>query len=331
MALVSILMPVYNSGTFVHAAIESVIAQTYQNWELLCVDDGSSDNSLEILDTYAKKDSRIRFFSQQNKGPLLARRLGFENSSGEYIIYLDSDDEYSPETLQSLVSRIKETNADTAAPDMIYKSEKHSKSWNKINKVDVKEELTGLDAFSETFPWRKMHNFNLWKREIFEKSTYHPYLENNNFNADEILQRIMLLNCKKAVFSSTGEYIRNHNEESITNVLQIRSFNRLDANGKLVQLGMDYNVSQKIMKKIYSFAFFCQLKGLMLAYYSSNNFNSRDKKLVMNKMKESFKLYSSYPLNDFYGSSPIAKLKQTAQVNSFTLFKLLCFIQVKFS
>lgn len=332
MSLVSILMPVYNSGTFVHSAIESVIAQTYKNWELLCVDDGSSDNSVEVLDSYAKKDSRIRFFSQKNKGPLLARRLGFENSSGKYIIYLDSDDEYSPETLDCLVSRMEETNADTVAPDMIYKSEKYSKSWNKLNKVNVEEILSGLDAFSETFPWRKMHNFNLWKREIFEESTYHPYLKNNNFNADEILQRIMLLNCKKVVFSPSGTYIRNYNDESITNVLQIRSFNRLDANEKLIQLGKDYNVSQEIMKKIYSFVFFCQLKGLMLSYYSSsNNLSSKDNKFAMTKMKEGFKQYANLPMDDFYGSSLIGRLKQSVQVNSFRVFKLLCFVQVKLS
>lgn len=332
MSLVSILMPVYNSGTFVHSAIESVIAQTYKNWELLCVDDGSSDNSVEILRSYVSKDSRIKYFTQENKGPLLARRLGFENSLGDYIIYLDSDDEYSPDNLESLVSRIQETDADTVAPDMIYKSDTYSKSWNKLNKVNVEEILSGLDAFSETFPWRKMHNFNLWKREIFQESTYHPYLKNNNFNADEILQRIMLLNCKKVVFSSSGAYVRNYNDESITNVLQIRSFNRLDANEKLVQLGKDYKVSQEIMKKIYSFAFFCQLKGLMLSYYSSsNNFDLKEKKLLMSKMKCSFKQYASYPMDDFYGPSLVGRLKQSLQVNSFAMFKLLCFIQVKFS
>lgn len=332
MGLVSVLMPVYNSGKFVHSAIESVIAQTYQKWELLCVDDGSSDNSVEVLSSYANKDSRIKYFTQVNKGPLLARRLGFENSSGDYVIYLDADDEYSPDNLQSLVSRIQETNADTVAPDMIYKSDTYSKSWNQLNSVDLDEELDGFEAFSETFPWRKLHNFNLWKREIFEKATYHSYLENNNFNADEILQRIMLLNCKKVVFSRTGAYIRNYNDESITNVLQKRSFNRLDANEKLVQLGKDYNVSEEVMKKIHSFALFCQLKGLMLSYYSSgNSFTAEDKKWVMNKMRDSYKEYTRYPMNDFYGSSLPAKLKQSAQVNSFMLFKLLCFIQVKFS
>lgn len=330
MTSISILMPVYNSSKTIKNAINSVLNQTFSDWELLCVDDGSADNSLKILQEYIHIDERIKCFTQENQGPLAARRLAFENSTGQYIIYLDSDDSYSADTLESLYSRALATNADAIAPDMIYANEQQSISWNTMNQIDIKEELNGLQGFAETFPWRKLHNFNLWKREIFEKSTYHPYLENNNFNADEILQRILLLNCQKIVFAESGKYIHNYNSESITKVLQKRSFNRLDANEKLIQLGRDYKVSAEIMEKIYGFSFFCQLKGLMLDYYSQQNkLSDKDRKWAMDKMKKAFYHYKKHTMNNIYGDSILSNIKKMIQTRYFSIFRLLCFIQSK--
>ena len=90
--LVSVVMPVYNSEKYLKESLDSVLNQTYENLEVICVDDGSEDHSLDILNYYAKKDSRVRVYTQDNKGPSVARNKALDNAEGEYISFVDSDD-----------------------------------------------------------------------------------------------------------------------------------------------------------------------------------------------------------------------------------------------
>lgn len=89
---ISIIIPVYNTGEYLSKCLDSLIYQTYDNIELICVNDGSTDNSLSILEEYAKKDSRIKVFSQENSGQSAARNLGLSIATGDYISFIDSDD-----------------------------------------------------------------------------------------------------------------------------------------------------------------------------------------------------------------------------------------------
>lgn len=93
--LVSVIMPVYNVEEFLNESLESVLGQTVKNIELIAIDDGSTDRSLEILHEYAKKDSRLKVLTQENKFAGVARNLGLANAKGEYVIFLDSDDFFS--------------------------------------------------------------------------------------------------------------------------------------------------------------------------------------------------------------------------------------------
>lgn len=98
----SIVCPVYNSEKYLSAAIDSVLEQDYINWELVLVDDGSLDNSREIMSEYAERDSRIRLVHQDNSGPGAARNAGIEHSTGDYLVFLDSDDRLVPNYLSRL-------------------------------------------------------------------------------------------------------------------------------------------------------------------------------------------------------------------------------------
>lgn len=102
--LVSIIMPVYNSEKYVSRCIDSVLAQKYTNWELIVVLDGPTDDSEKICRAYAEKDSRIKIISQPNGGLSKARNTGLDNSSGDYIGFLDSDDSYEPEMIITLLN-----------------------------------------------------------------------------------------------------------------------------------------------------------------------------------------------------------------------------------
>lgn len=111
--LVSIITPSYNCSRFVAETIESVQAQTYQNWEMIIVDDCSTDNSVEIIKKIIKGDSRIRLIEQKwNGGPAVARNVAIENAGGRYIAFLDSDDLWFPEKLEKQIEFIQEKKAD---------------------------------------------------------------------------------------------------------------------------------------------------------------------------------------------------------------------------
>lgn len=106
--LVSIITPVYNGQDFLDRSIKSVLAQTYENWELLLIDDGSSDNSVQIIKYYLE-DNRIKLLrNQSNSGIPTTRNKGIENSTGEFIALLDQDDEWLPHKLEKQVNKFLE-------------------------------------------------------------------------------------------------------------------------------------------------------------------------------------------------------------------------------
>lgn len=100
---ISIIMPAYNTEKYISAAIDSVINQTFPDWELIIVDDGSTDNTGKIIDEYIEKDVRIKVFHQSNQGVSSARNNAMERSTGDYMTFLDSDDVYHPERLKIML------------------------------------------------------------------------------------------------------------------------------------------------------------------------------------------------------------------------------------
>lgn len=122
--MVSIILPTYNCAEYLDRSISSVLRQTYQNWELVIVDDGSADESHTICDYYCAMDSRVKYYTLPvNHGVANARNIGIQNASGEYICFLDADDLYHPEFLAVLRQKIEDY--DIAYSGFIYKNGKN--------------------------------------------------------------------------------------------------------------------------------------------------------------------------------------------------------------
>ena len=109
---ISIIIPAYNVGSLIERTIQSICNQTYQNLEIIIVDDGSTDNTPSIIDELAKKDERIKVIHKQNGGVTSARLCGIENATGEYIGFCDGDDLVEPEMYEVLLQNAKKYNAD---------------------------------------------------------------------------------------------------------------------------------------------------------------------------------------------------------------------------
>lgn len=144
----SIIVPVFNAENYLERLIESVLRQTYNDYELILVDDGSTDQSYSLMKRYQEEDKRIRAYSKENTGPGLTRKYGFEHSSGELIFFVDSDDWITtPQTLAE-ISDIFQSNPKLDVlffdredivgdkTDIIPGFESISSGWHDINEID---------------------------------------------------------------------------------------------------------------------------------------------------------------------------------------------------
>jgi len=112
MVKVSVIVPVYNTEEYLDICLDNLINQTYEDFEVICVNDGSPDKSLDILKKYSKLDKRIKVYSKQNGGLSSARNFGMQKAKGEYITFVDSDDFLSPVALERMYNNISENNSD---------------------------------------------------------------------------------------------------------------------------------------------------------------------------------------------------------------------------
>lgn len=112
MSIISVVIPVYNAGKYLNKCIASILQQTYQDFELILVDDGSTDNGGRICDEYTAQDRRISAIHTKNRGPAAARKTGVEAAQGEYVIFMDADDWIDTDMLLFLIEEAKEKRAD---------------------------------------------------------------------------------------------------------------------------------------------------------------------------------------------------------------------------
>ena len=167
--MVSIIVPVYKVEKYLKNCIESILAQTYKDFELILVDDGSPDSSGAICDEYAKKDSRIKVFHKENGGASSARNTGLKFAQGEFINFVDSDDTIPVDSLENLVNLQKENNADLVC--CTYQAYKGNKFLGKVSFYDKyvdfsKVELSASKVFfSNSFsgPCTKLYKSDIIK------------------------------------------------------------------------------------------------------------------------------------------------------------------------
>lgn len=115
MDMISVIVPVYNVATYLEGCLESIINQTYQNLEIILVNDGSSDDSLKICEKYRSRDSRIKVITQKNHGLSATRNAGIEMATGKFLTFVDSDDWYSnKDSLKTLYNLLKSKNTEVA-------------------------------------------------------------------------------------------------------------------------------------------------------------------------------------------------------------------------
>ena len=209
--LISIIVPIYNVENYLRHCLESIQNQTYQNFECLLINDGSSDNSAEICREYVEKDSRFRYFEKENGGVSSARNLGIERSKGQYITFIDSDDWVDSDYLELLYMKINEYNADLAV--LTYKQYSMNDGcfylhvWDQdyyekyYTGNELLNSLPNLENYDSTFnvSWGK-----LFKRNFLETATFNEQRimgEDLEFNFKIFLQIKSCIYLNKALYN----------------------------------------------------------------------------------------------------------------------------------
>ena len=149
---VSVILPVYNQEKFLANAINSLQKQTLKDIEFICVNDGSQDQSLSILQKFAQKDSRVKILSQKNQGAGCARNNGLKIAKGEFVAFLDPDDWFEPDALEKLYKKAKKQNCDM----VVFNFKKTDEFGNLLGKHNLKDRLRGVCNLNEqaNFHWR---------------------------------------------------------------------------------------------------------------------------------------------------------------------------------
>lgn len=170
----SIIVPVYNAERYLKECLESVLAQTVQDWECICVDDGSTDGSGAILDEYAAKDVRFRVIHKSNAGVAVARNMGLDNADGEWITWLDADDEYAPWRLEEAAQIIEKENPDLIRFRTRFVDERHEGKVE-LEREQSYEKFDGEKAkkwcWNVLMPGGMMWTFAA-KRELFDANRF---------------------------------------------------------------------------------------------------------------------------------------------------------------
>lgn len=262
--LVSIILPVYNAEKFLNKCVQSILNQTYKNFELLIINDGSKDNSLQICQELAKTDNRIRVFDKQNGGCSTARNMGIENASGEYFTFIDPDDYMLPAHIECLVKAA--SKGDMGIVDFLRTKPKEKYKENTIKQLSVNGKYVEKDEFVKgilAFPtygggvvWNKLFKKSILKDVRFDENCY--YFDDLNF----LFKYVM--NCQTFYYLpiKTYMYVVNPNSNSAKNLSE-RKLTCLYGMKELVSLAEKTDVKYASYAKAWQFLVNIEMRYLM--------------------------------------------------------------------
>lgn len=198
--LVSILLPVYNTSAYLPQCLDSVLSQTYENLQVVLVDDGSKDNSLEICQQYAAKDSRIEVYHQENQGVATARNVLLSKIKGDYFFFVDSDDWIELDMIEFLLTRAEKERADIVTCDIVINDSKVSSDY--FSKIYSKDEA--VERFLYHLEFRGSLCNKLMKITLLCNGP--KFLKDISYGEDALFCWELLKEAKKVVYTDRQFY-----------------------------------------------------------------------------------------------------------------------------
>lgn len=261
---ISIFIPVYNGAQYLKETLDSISAQQFTNFEVLCVDDSSTDNSYAILQNYASKDIRFRVFRKENEGSVPPSwRYVIPHLKGEFTLYMSQDDLLEPNSLILLAEDQAKADADAVVPsEYIYFENGTGTDRPFIGKRDlIGKVIDGTAAFRLMLDY-SISGFTLWKTDIIRANG----IRTDTFNTDELAQRQWISCCNRVAFSRAVFYYRCDNLQSITKQLYPFTYGSVYTNALLLQLANQVCPSDKKLQESLANNYFLVLYYRMIQY-----------------------------------------------------------------
>lgn len=261
---ISVIVPIYNAELYLEQCIESVLNQTLRDIELLLIDDGSTDNSFLICEKYKKRDNRIQLYTNKNVGQGLERNFGIKKSTGEYIAFLDSDDQYKENMLEKLYQRAIETNADMVSCRIVDMHDGKIIKEHPLNdKVligckEIKAAMADMISYEEKDGYSGCIAIwdSIFKRDIIENEGIQFFSERDVYSEDLLFKLMFMTHAKKIAFCTEAVYLYRVNDISFTHRIDVSVLKRIVNlyNEVCILFGdvlKDYNLKRRIINRTF--------------------------------------------------------------------------------
>lgn len=259
---VSVIISVYNLESYVSNCLDSIINQTFQDLEVIVVDDGSTDKSLQIIKDYAQKDNRIKVFSKPNSGANSARNLGLDKAIGEYVTFVDGDDMLAPYALELFYTKAKELNLDSVVGNQFKVKSKNEISYA----LDKKNEE--IDAkYLKPFSWKDLSKKDFWyqtwfmtvhgrldKRSLYEGIRFN---EKIHMGEDQITIKEILLRTQKVMLVDAFTYFYMYRPNSLTHKRHKKAFDIFKSYSVMENLLSKYGLKDEFYTSFIEYYFDC--------------------------------------------------------------------------
>lgn len=300
---VSVFIPTYNSAAFIADTLDSILFQTYKDIEVLCVDDGSADNTVELIQQYASKDNRVRLFQKENEGSVpFSWNFVFPYIKGDFTIYLSHDDIFAPNMIEKLVQNASaDDDIDCVIPSLVFferdidHPEPRYAEQNKKGELGNHPTVTGEQAFAEMLDY-SIPGFALWRTSLIKELG----MPTTSFNSDECMQRLWAKKCRKVAFSDARFGYRQSSNSIVKGMKPYHLFS-LDTNLRLFKEMKSCDAVPVEKKRKQQYQYYEALFYLTRQYRKmKKQISSEQCQQLESLIAESYKAYSNnlkVPLN----------------------------------
>ena len=305
--IVSVIIPIYNSEKNIKKCLESIINQTYTNLEIILIDDGSTDNSIEVCQEY--KDDRIKVYKEKNSGPSTARNLGLKQCNGNYIVFVDSDDYIEKNMIEIMLKKIKSDDYDICICGYYLVSNSLKK------KITIT--INNNKNFKEiVFDYKNNVYGYLWNRMFKKNSIEKKFREDISIREDELFLLDNSNYIKKFTFVKEPLYNYISNESSLINscILSDKKISELDALIYIVNANVNRTTNNiKKCMFIHKYIYFLGIA------------NKEQRRKIINKYK---KTYLKYYKEILKSEMPLkTKITAITRRRCFYMYKLYEFLK----
>ena len=275
---VGIVIPIYNDEEYLSQTLDCIMAQTYTDWVCVLVNDGSTDRTQDIIDTYCVKDKRFVSHPINNSGSAdIPIGFGMGQLETPYCLFMGHDDVLESTYIEKMVARQQETGADIVSPTMIYcKHQLEGEIWRlPCEPIQYEDVLSGPDACAYTIGgWHLTTNGMLYRTELNTGITRGHYM-----NSDEFSSRQILFKATKVAFSD-AKYIYRQHTNSISRKLSARLWERMFVDLEIVNFVISHYTDMKVRKKAITTQFFNLVHLAASAYLDVSKINYEDRKFI---------------------------------------------------